>query len=329
MTAKKNDKQASDRTQDSDPSLAPALAVRLQNFRKSKGWSQTKLAKQLGVNQQQVSIMEKTGDIPSRCLARLRSCGLNVDSFLDEDPDAFAEGNEPFFRTLELFKNLYRGGFEEVYPKRAPALERFATYIRREKEMICTTGSSLRGLTVNRDIWNSIVERARTEDELKVRFLLTHPAFAVLRAFVEGRGSENIKGEITEAIETYYADLKKVGDDRVDAHVALHPPTIFAIFLVGQQKALVNPYTLTTEAYSTTTFIVRDTGDEDCLFRQYKKHHFDEAWELTKHPGRVSIPLSEYDKQQGDKYGLYEATRKIGEALQKIANPTENSQSEE
>jgi len=283
---------------------------RLKEFRIRRGWTQSEMAKKLGLNyQQDLSLLENDPDkITANHLARLRNYGMDVEYFLTEEMNGTGDTVSRF---LEQIKNLHGGGVEDVYPDRHEALKSFHRYIDRERNRIDLTGSSLKGLlTMHPETFEAMKKRIQGGTE--ARILLTHPAFAVLRAFVEGRDFQMIVGEIGEAFGKYCKAFKEIAPNRVSIHVVLHPPTIFGIFLTGQGKALIDPYTLTVEAFSTQTLVCRDTGNPKCMFRQYHLHHFENPFSnaLTN---QVSIELDEIGDI--DKNPLMEACKSIDKAL--------------
>lgn len=299
--------------QEESGGFADLAARRLREFRAKLGWTQKEMAQRLQIDQQKVSAMERGANVPVHLLSRLQNYGLDIDSFLDVGSSDFEQGKDAVSTELDRLQSLHNGGIVETHPTRAAGLRNFQRYIEREHLQMDLTGSSLKGLFINREILDAILYQLRASSRLGLQILVTHPAFAVLRAFVEGRKPGAIRQEIEEAIDDYRAKLEEAAPGRVNVRVALHPPTVFALFLVGQGRALVNPYTLTIEAYSTQSLIIRDTGNQSCMYRQYHLHHFLNAWDSDQRlHRRVSVGLDLYKETLN---GLLESTGRIAEAL--------------
>ena len=291
----------------------------LRLYRNSKHYTQSDLASILGIQQQELSNLE-TGASPitANHLERLRRDGLDVEKFFQ----GAAADRDRVLDALHLFENLYKGGLLESHPTRSSALQSFRADIEREIAGIDLFGSSLKGLLMDRETIDAIGKALARG--AKMRVLITHPALAFLRAYVEGRRENAIEGEIDEAISNYCRKLIQLAPGQVEVRVALHPPTIFLLVLKSQLKALINPYTMTTEAYTTHSLIVRQTSEANCLYRQYSEHHFENAWSredrlLLGEP--VSIPLELYESLRGKDLAkaLVEAGNSLGHALRQYA----------
>ena len=239
--------------------------------------SQRELAERLKVDQQDVSRMETTGEIDMKSLLALRSLGLDMNSFLSQGDEKGTLVRDQVLSTLDLFRNIYQAGIQEVNANRIDALESFIEHLRNERDRIDITGTSLQGLFRFPPFRPAIIE-ALKNPTTHVRILLTHPALGFIRAITEGRRRvDGVEAEISEAISEHYQELCVHAKDRVQLRVVLSPPTIMGVFLRGRRVALLNPYTCTSPAYSTTTFLVRDVGDS-CMYRKYHHDHFEEAW---------------------------------------------------
>lgn len=293
-----------------------SLVQKIREFRMGQGWSQVQMAELMGVNQQDVSKMESSeGNLSAMQLYKLKALGMPVERFFD----AYEGSKDPVACAFEIGKDLWESGMIAVYPTRRAGLQSLMSNILHERLGIHIVGSSLKGLIMDRVFLDAIERRVRAGVDLKM--LIGHPAFAALRAWVEGRQAESISLEIDETISNYCKKLRKLAtkDKQVQIRVALHPPTIFSIFLVSQQRALINPYSLTIEAYNTACFLIARTQKRDCMFEQYHEHHFENAWDCERRLGReVTIDLED-ERMKPDR--LNQAKIKFEEALNSVVKP--------
>ncbi|KPL24639.1 MAG: hypothetical protein AMJ75_03290 [Phycisphaerae bacterium SM1_79] len=287
----------------------------IRQFRVEQGWSQKDMADKMGVGvtQQDVSKMESPdGVITASQLYKLQEIGIKVTGFFAEDGTTIDAGSI----ALANAKALWDGGMRAIFPIRRAGLQALMPRISRERLGIHIVGSSLRGMTIERLFINAIEERVRVGVDLKI--LIGHPAFAGLRAWVEGREAEGISQEILEARQNYCKELRElqIRDKQVQIRVALHPPTIFCVFLISQQLALINPYTFTIEAYSTPCFLVAGGKRNNGVFKQYHKHHFEDAWYSKRSDREVSIDID--DPRMIDEQQLDESKRNFDRALKSV-----------
>lgn len=266
----------------------------IRQFRLGHGWNQLEMAEKMGigVNQQDVSKIESVeGGLSASQLYKLKALGVPVDRFFTEGGVNIDAGSI----ALANAKELWNGGMRAVFTTRSQGLKALIPNIRREQLGIHIVGSSLKGMTMDRLFLDAIEQRIKAGVELKI--LIGHPAFAGLRAWVEGRKAEGIVLEIEEAISNYCDHFQKLAlrkrQDQVQIRVAIHPPTIFCVFLMSQRRALLNPYTLTIEAYNTPSFLVAGTQQNNGVFNQYYLHHFDDAWNSARLGREVSIDLND------------------------------------
>jgi transcriptional regulator with XRE-family HTH domain len=278
------------------------MGQNIRSFRRGLGLTQAEMAKMLGVSQQELSKMESSGgNLSTTQLFRLRIMGADLASLFD---------TEDVGRVLDDIRKLWEGGIKAVYPTRSEALQGILPYLRRERLGIYIFGSSLKGITMDRPFINAIDERLRVGAKLKI--LLTHPAFSVLRARVEGRDSQALRLEMNETIKIHCQRWQSLAykHDQFEVRIALNPPTVFFILLISERRAIINPYPLTIEAYHCPCLMVANNDKPDCIYNQYLKHHFLNAWDCEKRLHReVSIDLKSAmkDKQLEKAIELIEA----------------------
>ena len=170
-------------------------------------------------------------------------------------------------------------GVEGVYGTREDALEKFAKSLddeikKAEDGCIWFVCSSLRGFIVpSRGGFNGrakVDEIARSKCD--IRFLMTDPDVADMRAKQERRA----KGAIPREIEDTVQILKGTGVPRERIKYYSGTPTVFAI--ATSEKMLLNPYPYEAESHRCFSLIVRATSSEDGIYHQYLKYHFDWPW---------------------------------------------------
>ena len=176
--------------------------------------------------------------------------------------------------------DLIEAGLLHVYPNRNQALAGFKDALSSEGREIFVIGSSLKGLIQENEEEEEIAKeirgilKDRIAKKVRMRFLLTHPAVADLRADQETNveytdiGKEIIKS--LEILENWGVPAENVG-------LYKGAPTIFAIRTSSQM--LLNPYAYTSVAYNSPCFIFDNTGDRQTqyLYRLYDESHFG-AW---------------------------------------------------
>ncbi|MCP4607262.1 MAG: helix-turn-helix transcriptional regulator [Planctomycetes bacterium] len=294
----------------------------IRKFRRGLGWSQEKMAQRLGVSQQELSKMESSGgSISTTQLFKLQVLGADVGRLFDVN-----ESN-PVAHAFDIGRKLWEGGVEAVYPTRSEALQALIKHIRHERLGIHVVGSSLKGITMDRPFIDAIEERLRVGVEFKV--LIGHRAFSVLRARVEGRENKSVGLEIEETISIYCDRWKSLAqkEGQFQARVALHPPTIFFILLLSERRAIINPYPLTIEAYNCPCLMVTNNDNPDCMYHQYHKHHFLNAWNDKEHLHRkVSIDLDVYRNKNTQMGVVEEAFEKaVDDFFKEVSDSSEEN----
>ena len=151
-------------------------------------------------------------------------------------------------------------------------------------------GSSLRGLfdptedDKDKKMFADLL-RAKINDGVPVRFLLTHPALAFLREDAEGRAYGSIKEEIIGTVKYLvggqYVDdgHPSVGVPMKDIRLYHGTPTIFSVIV--SDRMLLNPYTYQANAFDNFCFeVTRKTGND--LYSQVLRAHYQAPWDKSK-----------------------------------------------
>lgn len=172
---------------------------------------------------------------------------------------------------IGLLAAAERAGLIGLHMSRSDAVAAFAPYMEEEKQNILIIGSSLKGLLQSPDgnHVREMVQRKQREG-VQIRFLLTHPAVADLRAQQEGRSFTAIGGEIIESL-TVLTERLEIPSRNIKLY--LGTPTCFAIRT--SKAMLLNTYSYMREAYTSPCLVVMRPG---YLYEHFAASHF-AAWE--------------------------------------------------
>lgn len=188
---------------------------------------------------------------------------------------------------IQILKSLKDAGVIKPYRNREIALEAFASAIDAETREIMIVGSSLKGL-LKKDKYKEISDKLRFKIErggVSVKFLLTHPVVADLRAGQEGRQSSDIGAEILES-------LRILRDWKVPPeNVRLYrgTPTCFAVRT--EHQMLLNTYPYGEVAYDSPCLIIKTSQENPSyIYHEFEKSHFG-AWDT-----KVAVKIYNFDE---------------------------------
>jgi len=188
---------------------------------------------------------------------------------------------------LDLLNDIKNAGIVGVYRNRDAAFKEFARDIDAENHEISIVGSSLKGLLQD-EIFSVIREKLKTKIDLNVRvkFLITHPSVADLRARQERRAPTHIGNEIIQSLKI----LQEWGVKPQDVKLYLGTPTAFS--MMTNTKMLINPYPYMYQSYDSPCLILNsEKNGRFCYFyHEFKTHHFG-AWGTN-----MSVPINDFDK---------------------------------
>jgi hypothetical protein len=180
-----------------------------------------------------------------------------------------------------------------VYSTRRDALANFSQYIVEEPYAIMVIGSSLLGLLQEPDReYEEIRENLlqRKDSGVKLRFLLTHPQVADLRAQQENRRPKDIGMEIIKSLRILLDDWRI---PRENVKLYQGTPTCFGI--KSGRGMLLNFYPYMKEAYVSPCLIVLKGG---YFYDQFNESHF-KAW-TSEMAQATPNNLSELEEQLDD-----------------------------
>jgi len=214
---------------------------------------------------------------------------------------------------IEILAAVRDAGIVGVARRRVAGMQLFKSAIDEEDRDILIVGSSLKGLLQNREyeeIRNKLFFKARLPN-FRLRFLLTHPIFADLRARQEHREIGRIGQEII-------ASLKILRDSNLnprDVKLYLGTPTAFAVKTTTQM--LINPYPYRAQAYESPCIIVRSAQNMDPGRSYYFYEHFNDAhfgaWDTN-----LAVEIENFDQAIGEFERLSEDYSKRTEDLLSI-----------
>ena len=208
---------------------------------------------------------------------------------------------------LELLKGALSAGILGVYPSRTEAIRAFIRFVDEEQNEIQIVGSSLRGLLQEFETEYENVARVirAKKGKARIRFLLTHPIVADLRARQESRNFKDIGREIIGSLKTLILDWE-IPPSSIKLYVGT--PTCFGIMTA--QAMLLNPYPYMREALSSPCFIVKKPG---YFFEHFRASHFT-AWSSI-----MALPVP--DDLDGIEASLHSYAEHIGRLMELALGP--------
>ena len=209
---------------------------------------------------------------------------------------------------IDVLKSLEDAGVIKPFRNREIALAAFSSAIDAETREIMIVGSSLKGL-LKKDKYKELADKLHfkvSQGGVAVKFLLTHPVVADLRAGQEGRQSSDIGAEILES-------LRILRDWKVPPeNVRLYrgTPTCFAVKTENQM--LLNPYPYGEVAYDSPCFIVKTTQENPSyIYHEFEKSHFG-AWDT-----KVAVKIYNFDESISD---LEKSLNKYAQTVSQMFN---------
>lgn len=191
----------------------------------------------------------------------------------------------------DLLKAIRIAGVTGIFKRRETAINAFVPAIDEEATEIMVIGSSLKGLLLKEE-YKPVCDKLRFKCDrglCKVKFLLTHPIMADLRAKQESRNPTEIGLEIIKSLK----ELRTWNQAYCHVKLYLGTPTCFAIKTT--RKMLISPYAYGTCSYDSPCLIVEDAPEGGAerpsyFFDEFKTRHFG-AWET-----QFSVPLTDFDR---------------------------------
>jgi hypothetical protein len=184
---------------------------------------------------------------------------------------------EDYRTEIETLRALRDAGVICPHRDREQALKDFTSAIDTEESEIMIIGSSLKGLLQReeyREIANKLDFKIHSGG-VRVKFLLTHPVVADLRAGQEARQPGEIGREIIDSLLM----LKQWNVKAENVRLYKGTPTCFAIRT--KERMLLNPYPYAATSMDSPCLIVETTEQHPGYFYDaFKKSHFG-AWDTN------------------------------------------------
>jgi len=210
-------------------------------------------------------------------------CTQLVKSVLDQSESLIKNYREE----LPILHSFNQAGITALYKNRRLGMANFTEAIRKSKEDLYIIGSSLKGLILEREyeeISDLILKKSK-EKGLQLRFLLTHPCVADLRARQEKRNRTEIGREVIATLKT----LKTWRIPEKCVKLYMGTPTCFGI--KADDSMLLNPYPYGGVSYNSPCLIVQRKYDATgFFFDAFDTSHFG-VWE-----SQVAVQVSSYTK---------------------------------
>jgi len=179
---------------------------------------------------------------------------------------------DEYHKEIALLRSARQAGLRELYSSRREAVGAFLQFLEEEEHNVLVLGSSLLGFLQEPDKEyedaRALLQR-RKDKGVRIRFLLTHPMIADLRAEQESRRPKDIGYEILKSLRIL---LDEWGIEPEDIKLYKGTPTCFG--LRTGTAMLLNFYPYMKEAYASPCLIVQKGG---YFYDHFDNSHF-RAW---------------------------------------------------
>jgi len=237
------------------------------------------------------AVLQQIGDV-NKSIAAMSQLVCRPDDFKDALPPLIQNQIETILKAysdeIAVIRSVRQAGLIDISKRRAVALKDFTRIIGEETESIMIIGSSLKGL-LQREEYREIAEKLKFKlgfsPRPEIRFLLTHPIIADLRAKQEGIAPGQIVKEIIRSLEI----LNEWGVKASNIKLYLGTPTCFAIRT--SNAMLLNPYPYMSTSYDSPCLLFEHASSSSpeslCYFYdEFSARHFG-AWETE-----LSVPIT-------------------------------------
>ena len=212
---------------------------------------------------------------------------------LEDHRAQLVEGSHVLSQIREL-------GITRAYRERRAAFSVLKEEIIHEENELFLVGSSLRGLIdpeVGDQAFQEILKskfQAINEgrSQLRVKILLTHPAFAYLRQDLEKLQSRREDFSIAREIYQSVLTLLRLGANAKHIQFVKGTPTCFGVKI--SKMMLLNPYPYQDQALGSFCLLVSNEGNMDYIYRAFDRAHF--IWDSPNTEGLESISVQEMEK---------------------------------
>jgi hypothetical protein len=212
-----------------------------------------------------------------------RGLGQMLSTVLDQSAALI----QNYRQEIPILQSFGQAGIIGLYKNRRLGLAGFTDTIRRSKEELYIIGSSLKGLILEReyeDVATLILAKSK-EKKLQLRFLLTHPCVADLRARQEKRNRMEIGKEVIDSLRK----LESWNIPEKCVKLYMGTPTCFGI--MADDAMLLNPYPYGGVSYNAPCLVVQRKYDATgFFFDAFETSHFG-VWE-----SQATVKVDSYSK---------------------------------
>lgn len=200
------------------------------------------------------------------------------------------EQREKLLESTFVLSELHKLGIIKAYKERKDAFSVLRDYMENEEHEIFLVGTSLRGLlhphigdrifqNILRDKFAAIKEGTCS---VRIRIMLTHPAYAYLRQNLEKLFARKEEFSIAQEIYEAILQLMDLGAEPHNIQFIKGTPTCFAV--KTSRAMLINPYPYQDQALGSFCLIISNEPNRDHIYRSFEKTHF--IWDS---PNTVSL----------------------------------------
>ncbi len=184
--------------------------------------------------------------------------------------------------TLSVLKEC---GIVEAFKNRGGAYDRIKSFLRdgNNREFIFV-GTSFRGLywPIEGDpqILELIEMLSAPGNSASLKFIFTHPAFAYLRSYAEGKERTDSSFSIRQEILQSVLMLRKIGVKEQNIKFYKGTPTLFGV--MTDNHIFLNPYPYKKQSYTSFGITIAKSEHEaiqKSLYSTFKEAHFTDVWD--------------------------------------------------
>ena len=203
-----------------------------------------------------------------------------ISAYFDPVIKKLNDQREKLLESTYILSELRKLGIIKAYKLRKNAFNGLRDYLINEEEEIFLVGTSLRGLLHPhigdrefQSILKSKFEKIKKgESQIRIRILLTHPAFAYLRQNLEKLYSRKEEFSIAQEIYEAVLQLKDLGADPNNIQFIKGTPTCFCV--KTSKIMLINPYPYQDQALGSFCLVISNEANRDEIYQGFERTHF-------------------------------------------------------
>lgn len=215
--------------------------------------------------------------------------------------DKMEEHGQELMDNTYILSQIHKLGIIKAYEDRRSAFSVLKEQMEHEHHEIFLIGTSLRGLldeeigdVAFQEILKDKFEKIEKGTlKLRIKILLTHPAFAYLRQDLEKLQSRKEEFSIGQEIYDAVLQLKRLGAKPYHIQFVKGTPTCFAV--KTSKNMLINPYPYQDQALGSFCLVISNEPNRDYIYRLFERTHFiwdspnTEPLDSFEYSGMVSI----------------------------------------